>query len=65
MARNCSDLPVVSPSLVKWKPVFIEQFDLGIGKEWLPCLGSVNEGTNNELSDMTSDVKSGYQVYQT
>ena len=45
--------------------MFIEQFDLGIGKEWLPCLGSVNEGTNNELSDMTSDVKSGYQVYQT
>ena len=26
-----SDLRIVSPSLIKWKPVFIEEFDLGIG----------------------------------
>jgi len=36
-----STLSVVSPLLIKWKPVFIlfiyffEKFDLGIGEEWL------------------------------
>ena len=37
---------------------FIGQFDLGIGKEWLPSVG-LNERTNsesisNELTDMTN-----------
>ena len=56
--RNCSDLLAVSPSLIKWKPVFIEKFDLGIGEEWLPRVG-VNEPENNidefslEFSDVT------------
>lgn len=42
MAEN-SSLPIVSPSLIKWKPVFIEQFDLGIGEEWLPHVGMGDE----------------------
>ena len=57
MARNGRGF--VSPSLIKWKPVFIEKFDLGIGEEWLPRVGSGNceaEPNSNELSDMTSDV---------
>ena len=62
MVLTKGNLPVVSSSFIKWKPVFIEQFHLGIGEEWLPHLGSINEGTNSELSDMTSDVN---QVYQT
>ena len=59
MATNGSasgrDLPIVSPSLVKWKPVFIEQFDLGIREEWLPRVGLADE-TSDELTDLTSDV---------
>ena len=57
--RNCSDLPAVSPSLIKWKPVFIEKFDLGIGEEWLPRVG-VNEPKNNidEFSDVTERLSS-------
>jgi len=42
-----SDLPVVSPLLIKWKPVFIEKFDLGIGEEWLPRAGLADDGTAN------------------
>ena len=53
--QNNNDLPIVSPSLIKWKPVFIEQFDLGIGEEWLPHVGLADE-TSEELSEITSDV---------
>ena len=53
--QNNNDLPIVSPSLIKWKPVFIEQFDLGIGEEWLPRVGLADE-TSEELSEITSDV---------
>ena len=42
-----SNLPVVSLLLIKWKPVFIDKFDLGIGKEWLPHVSLANEGTTN------------------
>ena len=31
--QNDNYLPIVSPLLIKWKPVLIEQFDLGIGIE--------------------------------
>ena len=54
-----SNLPVVSPSLIKWKPVFIEKFDLGIGEEWLPRVGLTDDGTANssdKLTDTASDV---------
>ena len=53
--RNNNDLPTVSPLLIKWKSVFIEQFDLVIGEEWLPCVGLADE-TSDELSEVTSDV---------
>ena len=55
MAENGRDLPIVSPSLLKWKPVFIEQFDLGIGEEWLPRVGMGDE-TSDEVTECTSDV---------
>ena len=48
-----SDLPIVNHLLIKWKPVYIEQFDLGIGKEWLLCVGLAY---SDELTDLTSDV---------
>ena len=48
---NNNDLPL----LIKWKPVFIEQFDLGIGEEWLPRVGLADE-TSDELREVTSDV---------
>lgn len=35
MAANGSDLAIVSPTLINWKSIFIEQFGLGIGDEWL------------------------------
>ena len=50
-----SDFPVVSPSLIKTKPVIIEQFDPGIGEEWLPCVGLADE-TSDEMTDSASDV---------
>ena len=53
--QNNNNLPIVSPSLIKWKPVFIEQFDLGIGEEWLPLVGPADEASG-ELSEVTSDV---------
>jgi len=39
--------------------VFIEKFDLGIGEEWLPCVGLADNGTTNssdKLIDTASDV---------
>ena len=61
MAVNgTSGEPIVSPSLIKWKPVFIEQFDLGIGEEWLPRVGVGTDETidepSEELAELTSDV---------
>ena len=61
MAVNGSvDSIIVSPSLIKWKPVFIKQFDLGIGEEWLPRMGVGTDETidepNEELAELTSDV---------
>ena len=55
VTQNNNDLPIFSPSLIKWKPVFIEQFDLRIGEEWLPHVDLANE-TSDELSKATSDV---------
>ena len=52
MAENGRDLPIVSPSLLKWKPVFIEQFNLGIGEEWLPRVGMGDE-TSDEVTECT------------
>jgi len=55
-----SNLPVVSLSLIKWKPVFIEKFDLRIGKEWLPHVGLADDGTANssdKVTDTASDVR--------
>ena len=61
MAVNgTSGEPIVSPSLIKWNPVFIEQFDLGIGEEWLPRVGVGTDETidepSEELAELTSDV---------
>ena len=61
MAVNGSvDSIIVSPSLIKWKTVFIEQFDLGIGEEWLPWVGVGADETidepNEEFAELTSDV---------
>ena len=55
VTRDNNDLPIVSPLLIKWKPMFIEQFDLGIGEELLPRVGLADE-TSDELSEVTSDV---------
>ena len=61
MAMNgCEDSIIVSPSLIKWKPVFIKQFDLGIGEEWLPQVGVGADETidepSEELVELTSDL---------
>jgi len=31
--------------------MFIEKFDLGIGEEWLPRAGLVDDGTANRQTD--------------
>ena len=58
--NDTSGEPIVSPSLIKWKPVFIEQFDLGIGEEWLLRVGVGTNETidepSEELAELTSDV---------
>ena len=58
--RKCQEVVVIclllALHLSNGSPVFIEKFNLEISVEWLHRLGSVNDGTNNELSDMTSDV---------
>ena len=45
-----SNLPVVSPSLIKWKPALIEKFDLGIHK---PHVGLTYDGTANNSDKLT------------
>ena len=53
--QNNNDLPIVSPLLIKWKPMFLEQFNLGIGEEWQPRVSLANK-ISNELREVTSDV---------
>jgi len=57
-----SNLPVarsvVSPSLIKGKPIFIEKFDLGIGEEWLPrMVREYSDKQCDKLTDMAKDVR--------
>ena len=53
-AKDGSDLPIVSLLLVRWKPMYIRKFDLGIGGE---CLPRVLVGdTDDKLTELTSDV---------